>query len=152
MDLLREPAKDVVPYSYEKLSLCFVEIWIYAISYIIRVKISRYFPVSENEHEHMSNRQNYCSTNLVLLRLSLAEGYAKPSLLIGVDTRTIPLFCMSRLKVCERRNLHYRQGTTLICVWHENEQVILSAVHMWSAHESPLADDCGGYALLYLLL
>ena len=59
---------------------------------------------------------------------------------------------MSRLKVCERRNPHYRQGTTLICVWHENEQVILSAVHMWSAHESPLADDCGGYALLKTLV
>ena len=41
----------------------------------------------------MSNRQvNDCSTNLVLLRLSLAEGRAKPSLPIG----TTPVLHESR--------------------------------------------------------
>ena len=33
----------------------------------------------------MNNPQIYCSTNLVLLRLGLAEGCAKPSLPIGDD-------------------------------------------------------------------
>ena len=59
----------------------------------------------------MSPRHNYRNIHLVVLRLSLAEGCAKPSLPIGDDPiqyRYIPLFCMSRLKVCERRNPHYR--------------------------------------------
>ena len=37
--------------------------------------------------------------NLVLLRLGLAEGCAKPSLPIGYDSIPIPLFHMSQLKV-----------------------------------------------------
>ena len=69
------------------------------------------------------------STNLDMLRLSLADGCGKPSLPIGDDTRTIPVFCMSRLKVCEHINPFYWQGTTLICIWHENENVISSAIH-----------------------
>ena len=55
----------------------------------------------------------YCNTNLVLLRLGLAKGCAKPSL--RDDPIPIPLFCMSRLKVCERRNPH--DPNYLICAW-----------------------------------
>ena len=49
-----------------------------------------------------SNRQSflmYCTTNLILLRLGLAEGCEKPSLPIGDEPIPIPLFYMSRLKV-----------------------------------------------------
>ena len=38
--------------------------------------------------------------------ISFGEGCAKPSLPIGKDPIPIPLFCMSRLKVCEHRNPH----------------------------------------------
>jgi hypothetical protein len=77
---------------------------------------------------YTSNRQNYCNTNLVLLRLDLAEGCAKPSLPMGDDPRPIPMFYMSRLKVWESRILTTNRGLhTLICEWHENKQVFSSA-------------------------
>ena len=43
---------------------------------------------------HTSNRQNYCNTYLLVLRLGLAEGCAKPSLPIGdnMDNPYLRLF------------------------------------------------------------
>ena len=40
-----------------------------------------------------------CDTNLVLLRIGLAEGCAKPSLAIGDDPVPISMFAISSLQV-----------------------------------------------------
>ena len=63
--------------------------------------------------------------------LALLRGVQKPSLPIGDDPKPIPLFCMSHLKIWERRNPHNRQGTTLICAWHEKDQIMLYALHVY---------------------
>ena len=49
-----------------------------------------------------------CDTNLVLLRIGLAEGCAKPSLAIGDDPVPISMFAIISLQVWERRNPQYR--------------------------------------------
>ena len=69
---------------------------------------SLYVPILVEYYIHMSNEGNDCNTNLVLLRFGLAEGCAKPSLPIGDDPIPLPLFCMSRFKVQERRHGHHR--------------------------------------------
>ena len=87
-----------------------------------------------NHHDninHMSNGRDFPNTNSVLLRLDLAEGYAKHAFPRIDDPIPIPLFCTSRLKVCEGRNPRHRQGMTLICAWRRHDRVIAPASHSY---------------------
>ena len=93
---------------------------------------STLYPGSNLSNQHddinrMSNRRDSPNTHLVLLRLDLAEGCAKHAFPIVDDPIPIPLFCTSRLKVCEGRNPHHRQGVTLICAWRRHDRVIAPA-------------------------